>query len=113
MKKYNLGTVKLEMESNGFPKGFILKRDLVTKEARYIMNTLLGINLNTLDDDCYDREEYKEYNISITNSVNSWLKGNIDDESLMEYACDCSDEQLGIMKLIPIIQYLKKKNIID
>lgn len=34
MKKYNLGTVKVEMEANGFPKGLILKRELTIRECR-------------------------------------------------------------------------------
>lgn len=112
MKKYNIGSVKLNLENNGFPKGLILNRDLTVKESRYIMYNLLGININTIDD-CYDRDEYKEYNIDLSNNVNSWLRGDIDDVSLMEYAGDCSDEPIGVMNLIPIIYYLKKKNIID
>lgn len=112
MKKYNIGSVKLNLETNGFPKGLILNRDLTVKESRYIMYNLLGININTIDD-CYGRDEYKEYNIDLSNSVNSWLRGDIDDENLMEYAGDCADEPIGIMNLIPIVSYLKKKNIID
>ena len=27
-KKFNIGTVKLEMQDNGFPKGLVLKRNL-------------------------------------------------------------------------------------
>lgn len=112
MKKYNIGTIKLELESNGFPKGLILNRNLTVKESRYIMRNLLGIDINTLDE-YDDRDEYKEYNDELTNCINSWLKGDVDDDSVMEYAFDCSDESIGIMNLIPIICYLKKKNIID
>lgn len=112
MKKYNLGTVKVEMEANGFPKGLILKRELTIRECRYIMRNLLGIEISTLED-CYDREEYSDYNNELQTNVNSWLVGNVDDSSIMEYAYDCSDESIGIMNLIPIILYLKKHEVID
>lgn len=110
-KTYNIGSVKLNLEPNGFPKGLILNRDLTVKESRHIMYHLLGININTLDE-YDDKDEYKEYNDELTNNVNSWLRGDIDDETIMEFAGDCSDEPIGIMNLIPIICYLKKKDIL-
>lgn len=112
MKKYNLGTVKVEMEANGFPKGLILKRELTIRECRYILRNLLGIEIQTKED-CYDAEEYKEYNEEIKHNVNEWLKGDFDDYAIMEFAYDCSDESIGIMNLIPILFYLKKIGVID
>ena len=32
---------------------------------------------------------------------------------MMKYAGDCGDESIGIMNLVPLICYLKKKDIID
>lgn len=112
MKKFNLGTIKVEMESNGFPKGLILKRELNVRECRYILHNLIGIRIRTLDD-CYDREEYFDYNNELQTKVNGWLVGKFDDSVIMEYAYDCSDESIGIMNLIPIILYLKKHEVID
>lgn len=112
MKKFNLGTIKMDMENNGFPKGIILNRKVTVREARYIMFNLLGINI-WVREDCETDEEYKEYNKELTSVVNSWLIGEYDDNILMDYASDCSDEQLGLMNMIPILCYLKKKNIID
>lgn len=112
MKKFNVGTIKMNMETNGFPKGLILKRPLTTRESRHILYKYLGININTIDD-CYDNEEYKEYNKQLTTDVNKWLTGDIDDDAIMDYAYDCADDPIGIMNIIPIIGYLKKKNIID
>lgn len=43
MKKYNIGVVKMTMETNGFPKGFILKRKPTIREAMYILENLLLI----------------------------------------------------------------------
>lgn len=111
-KRFNIGTVKMQMHSNGFTKGFILKRELDVKECRYILKNLLGIEVQTKED-CYDSEEYKDYNGELRYNVNRWLKGEFDDEIIMEYAHDCSDEHLGMMNLIPIICYLKKRDIID
>ena len=112
MKNYNIGKVKINMETNGFPKGLILNRELTIRECRYILNTLLGINICTKED-MYDTEEYNEYNIELQENVNKWLVGDRDDSTIMSYAYDCSDEPIGIMNLIPILVYLKKKNVID
>lgn len=112
MKKYNLGTIKVEMKDNGFPNGLILNRELTLRECRYILRNLLGIEIGTLED-FYDREEYSDYNDGLKKDVNEWMVGNLDDSAIMEYAYDCSDECLGIMNLIPIISYLKKHKVID
>ncbi len=112
IKNYNLGKIKVNMETNGFPKGLILNRDLSIRECRHIMYSLLGININTKED-MYDAEEYRDYNNILKDDVNKWLAGNLDDSRIMEYAYDCADEPIGIMNLITILSYLKKKNIID
>ncbi len=101
----------MDMENNGFPCGLILNRKVTVREARYIMFNLLGINI-WVREDCETNEEYKEYNDELTNVVNSWLVGEYDDNILMDYAGDCSDEELGLKNMIPILNYLKKKNII-
>lgn len=112
MKRFNIGTIKMEMHENGFPKGLLLKRKLTIRESKHIMNNLLGIDLN--DKDCFDSfEEYLQYNNDVCATVNDWLIGNCEDDSIMEYAYDCSDEPIGIMNLIPIIDYLKKHDIVD
>lgn len=111
-KNYKIGSVKMTMETNGFPKGLILKRELTVREARYILYTLLGINILTLDD-CDDTGHYKEENETYRDSVTRWLRGEMDDEAIADFAYDCSDEQLGLMNMIPILAYLKKKGIID
>nr|DAN35904.1 MAG TPA: hypothetical protein [Caudoviricetes sp.] len=109
-KIYSIGKVKLTMESNGFPKGFILKRDLTVRECRYILYSLLGINIATKDD--LDDEEYREQNEEYVQTVNAWLRGETDDSAIIEFAFDCSDEPLGLMNMLPIVAYLQKKGII-
>lgn len=109
-KIYSIGKVKLTMESNGVPKGFILKRDLTVRECRYILYSLLGINIATKDD--LDDEEYREQNEEYVQTVNAWLRGETDDSAIIEFAFDCSDEPLGLMNMLPIVAYLQKKGII-
>ena len=110
-KNFNIGTVKMTMESNGFPKGLILKRDLTLRECKHILGNLLGIELSTRED-CYDNEEYQDKMDEYRDTVNAWLRGDADDSAIMGFAFDCTDEPIGIMNLIPIICYLKKKGII-
>ncbi len=110
-KIFNIGKIKLSMESNGFPKGFLMKRNLNTKECRHIMLQLLGIEIQTRED-FEEQWEYDDYNKELCNDVNNWLKGECDDEKIIEYAYDCSDDQLGLFNMIPITQYLIKKNVI-
>ncbi len=112
MKSFNL-KFKLEL----YPeckrvKGFRLKRDLIIKEARHILKNILGIAI--LDkDDCDDSYEYQEYNTQLLEDVQSWLKGDTDDETIMmEYAGDCGDENIGIFNVFPMVEYLIKREII-
>lgn len=112
MRKFlNIGKVKLEMHNNGFPKGFILKRKLNLRECRYILSSLLGINILKKEDFEY-QEEYNEYNNELCNDVNNWLVGDADDYKIAEYAWDCPDEFLGMFNMLTITQYLIKKGII-
>ena len=111
-KKFNVGTVVMEIpKGDSVPKGLVLNRELTIRECRHIMKNLLMIDINT-EEDCFDSEEYKEYNSELKRVVNDWLRGDEEDYSIMEYAYDCSDEPIGMINLIPIIIYLKKREII-
>ena len=110
-KTYKIGEIKLKISSNGYPCGFFIKRRLNLRECKYILDKLLGIVVNTRD--CfYDKEEYDDYNQEIEDTVNEWLNGNLEDESIAEFAEDCSDDQLGIFNMFPIAAYLLKINAI-
>lgn len=110
-KTYKIGEIKLKISSNGYPCGFFLKRRLNLRECKYILDKLLGIVVNTKD--CfYDKEEYDDYNQELEDIVNEWLNGNLEDESIAEFAEDCSDDQLGIFNMFPIAAYLLKINAI-
>lgn len=112
MKRFALGTIKVNMEDNGYVKGLVLNRELTVGEARHIMRDLLGIDIQTRDDFDFSYD-YTEFNNNLRLDVTDWLRGNLEDEVIMQYAYDCSDDPIGIMNLIPIILYLKKRKIID
>ena len=110
-KTYKIGEIKLKISSNGYPCGFFLKRRLSLRECKYILNNLLGINL-AIRDCFYDKEEYDDYNQEIEDTVNEWLNGNLEDESIAEFEADCYPGQLGIFNMFPIAAYLLKINAI-
>jgi len=93
-----------------FDDGFIMKRNITCRESRYILRKILGIDIN--DDSSLDRDEYKEYNEKLTKDVNLWLRGDTDDTTIMEYACGCENDPIGIWNAFKIAEYLIKKDII-
>lgn len=110
-KKFTLQPIKMTMETNGFPCGLVLKRDLTSRECRHILYHYLGINIMSREE-CDDTEEYESQNEEYTTTVNQWLRGDVDDDAIMEFAFDCSDDPIGIFNIIPIIAYLQEKEII-
>lgn len=103
---------KFKMKSDSFDRCFVLKRDLTLREARYILKNLLGIVICEKAD-CFDLDEYKDYNEGLLKDVTGWLKGDVDDETLMlDYAGDCGDEPVGIWNAFKIAEYLQHKDII-
>ena len=113
MKTYKLCDVKMVMENNGYIKGCPLKREVEYREAKYVMDALLGFNILT-SEDFEDTYEYKDYKEGLTKDVNNWLKGDADDFVIKEYAFDISSDEISWrFQLIAVIDYLKKKKIID
>lgn len=113
MKTYKLGNVKMVMENNGYIKGFPLKRELDYREAKYVMDALLGFDI-LASEDFVDTYDYKDYKEELTKDVNNWLKGDADDFVIKEYAYDMSGDEISWgFQFIAVIDYLKKKKIID
>ena len=112
-KKIIIKPFKMVSDSfnKGFNRGLVMKREVNIREVRYIVRTLLGIEILKRED-ADDLEEYYSFNEDLLNVVNDWLKGKCSDNSITEYAYDCSDEPLGIWNAFKIVQYLQKKNII-
>lgn len=111
MKKYSFENIKVTFHDNGFPKGIVLKRELTARECFHILRDLLGIEISTSDE--FDtRGEYEEYRDDVVKNVNGWLTGDVDESVIVEYMWDCQDEPLGLINMITILDYLKKKQII-
>ena len=115
MQKIKTTIVKLEpikvLTPNGFSHGLVTKRSATTREVRHIMKNILGIDVN--DRDCFEfHEDYKEYNNELTQNFNVWLNGDADDQCIMNYAFDCSDEQIGLFNAFKMAEYLQKRGVI-
>lgn len=115
MKKYNIGVVKLAMMPNGFPKGFILKREPTVKETMHILQNILGFankDYNTWFDDKLEIEDYRKQCKFI---LTEYLKGDCDWSVLCnETQCYDYDEiGLPMPSALPLVCYLKQKGIID
>lgn len=113
MKK--TATIKLQavkvLMPNGFSHGLVTKRPVTTREARHIMKNILGIDVNSRD--CFEsQEEYNGYNKELTQTFNDWLNGDADDQSIMDYAFDCSDEQIGLFNAFKMAEYLQNRGLI-
>lgn len=115
METIKTTTVKLSpikvLTPNGFSHGLVTKRLATTREVRHIMKNIFGIVINERDD-MYDKEEYEEYNKEMTDTFNKWLNGDGDDQSIMIYAGDCSDEPIGLFNAFKMADYLQKKGVI-
>ena len=111
IKNVKLPELKLIAEGKRNFNGIVLKRELTIEECRYIMENILGIVLNTPDE--FDtKEEYNEYEDELVGDVNSWLIGDCDDYTIMEYTYDCADESIGIWNAISIILYLEERKLL-
>lgn len=108
-KTYNIDSFQMTMEKNGFPKGFILNRDLTFDECKHIMEHLLGIILGDVSD-FFDMEEYNGYCDELVKNVNDWLRGDCDDDYLM-YIYAYGDD-IGVMSIIPVIEFLQERNVL-
>lgn len=108
-KTVSIGDINLHYDKHKVA-GFVLKRDATTEECRYIMSSIFSIVLDNAED--YDNvEEFKEYNKDVTDIVNSWLVGEVDDSFISDYT-DTYFFSVRIIDLIPLIIYLKKCDII-
>lgn len=110
--EYNIGTIEMQMYPNGFPKGFILKREPTVSESMYILQNILGF-ANEGYKDWYDYEDEREcYCNDCQKHLVEFLKGECDWEFLSD-SISCYDE-LGfpMASAFSLAAYLKEKGII-
>src|SRR5574344_809476 len=113
-KIFHLGDVNVTLHSNGVVKGFKVKRLATIEEAREVIGNIFGIAIINSDDfgeDDEDLDDYDAYNMELTALFNEWLKGHCDDDAIMSYF-GYEYDQLGLFNLLPLIMYLKEKEII-
>ena len=125
MESYNLGIIKMTTGKVG--KGLILKRELSLDECKYILSEIfrfesyeklksrLGISSGLGDEyieDFYDEEEYQKQMDEYKDTVNAWLKGDRDDQYILDSYMSYLENSLGIMNMVLIIDYLKKLSVI-
>lgn len=106
---YNLGIVKMTTGKVG--KGLILKRELSLDECKYILSEIFRFESYTLED-FYDEEEYQEQMDEYKDTVNAWLKGDCEDQYILDSYMSYLENSLGIMNMVLIIDYLKKLSVI-
>lgn len=105
MEKFNLKEIKI------VDRHLYKKRDITEPEVEHILWNIFGIEISTREDFVCD-EDYEDYKIELVEMMNDWLDGYTDDSSIASFACDCSDEQLGIINMIPLIKYLQDIEVI-
>ena len=109
MESYNLGIIKMTTGESG--RGLILKRELSLDECKYILSEIFGITLYTRED-FDDEEEYQEQMDKYKDTINTWLKGDRDDQYILDSYMSYLENSLGIMNMVLIIDYLKKLSVI-
>lgn len=96
---------------NGFSHGLVTKRSVTTREAKHVMRNIFGIDIHVRD--CFENQkDYEEYNDELTQNFNDWLNGDADDQTIMDYAYDCSDESIGLFNAFKMAEYLQKRDVI-
>ena len=109
MESYNLGIIKMTTGKVG--KGLILKRELSLDECKYILSEIFRFELYTRED-FDDEEEYQEQMDKYKDTINAWLKGDRDDQYILDSYMSYLENSLGIMNMVLIIDYLKKLSVI-
>lgn len=107
-KQFLIGTLKIELETNGFPKGLILKRKLTYEECAHIAKDILYIDISLTIDEIDLEEELEDYKKELIYNVTSLLNGTFGDRTFLnELYCD-GDGGIGIWCAFPIVEYLQK-----
>lgn len=114
MKRYNIGVVKITMETNGFPKGLILKREPTIREAMYILENILGFAVGDYKDWFDDNEERQDFRKDCQAALTKYLKGECDYSHLCDETQCYDDDEIGfpIAYAFSLTSYLQKKGII-
>lgn len=113
--KLNIGIVSLTMASNGFPKGFILKREPTVSETMHILQKILGFANEDYKDWFDSEEEREDYRERCMIILTSFLKGGCDWPCLCSETHCYDDDETGfpMPSAFPLTVYLKHCGIIE
>lgn len=112
--KYSIGNIILTLETNGFPKGFVLKREPTIKESMYILQNILGFANEDYKEWFDDKEERQDYLNQCQFILTEFLKGECDWNCLCNET-QCYDyDEIGFpfTSAFSLAYYLKIKEII-
>ncbi len=113
-KRFNIGTVRVLMEANGYAKGFVLKREPTTREAMYILSNILGFAVDDYKDWFDDKEERQDFRKDCQTALTKYLKGECDYPHLCNETQCYDEDEIGfpLVFAFPLATYLQKKGII-
>ena len=122
MEKEIIKTIKLkpfkvirQSKNNPYMRGLVMKRELTTREACHIYREIFLFNLDLSLDDFEDREEKQNFYQEITETMNSYIKGDVCWNDLCEatYCYEDDDEKgTSIASHLKLVEYLQKREII-
>jgi hypothetical protein len=118
IKKITLKPIKCIRQSanNPYMHGLVMKRDLTTREACHIYREIYLFNLDLSLEDFDNREEKECFYKDITETMNSYIKGDIGWDVLCRATncCNYDDDESGasIASQLKLVEYLQKRGVI-
>lgn len=111
-RRFPLSSVIVKLNDNGHAKGMALRRKLTAEECRTILKSFFGCSIYGYED-FVSAAMFNDYNNSMAKDVNEWLSGSSQSMAFVEKYSDSFDEEaVSPFCIIPIISYLKSKEII-
>lgn len=118
IKKITLKPIKCIRQSanNPYMRGLVIKRGLTTREACHIYREIYLFNLDISLESFDNREEKECFYKDITETMNSYIKGDIGWDVLCEatncYDYDDDESGASIASQLKLVEYLQKRGVI-
>lgn len=104
-----------QSKQNPYMRGLVLKREVTTKEACHIYRNIFLFNLNLSLNDMKDKDEKDYFYSDITEKMNSYLRGEVGWNSLMDatYCYDDEDDTgASVASHLKLVEYLQNRGIL-
>ena len=111
-RKIKLAPIKVKYTSgNRIPHSCIPKRKATRREALYILQEILGFNLELSFNDATDKEEVNDLKDQFTEALNGFLDGG--DWSVLCDDCYCYDDMydFNFAVFLWLVSYCQEKGI--